>query len=211
MAISRRRWLLGLAGGLAIAGPVRALERLVPTPSATAGPFYPTEPPLDDDNDLTVVQGADGIAKGEITELSGRLLDTNGRVISGGRLEIWQCDANGRYHHPRDRGPAPDANFQGFGHTLTDGEGRYRFRTIKPVPYPGRTPHIHMAVYTPGRKPFVTQLYVDGESRNQRDFLYRNIPDERRARVTSAFVASARSGVDFDAVFDVILGITPAG
>ena len=85
-------------------------------------------------------------------------------------MEIWQCDANGRYRHPRDRGDVEeDPNFQGFGHTVTDADGHYRFRTIRPVPYPGRTPHIHAAVIQEGARPFVTQIYVADEPLNLRD------------------------------------------
>ncbi len=146
---NRRRVLLAAAAWLLASG-ARAATRLEPTPAQSAGPFYPTEPPLDDDQDLTRVRGALGVAQGRITDLSGRLLDRDGRPISATRIEIWQCDATGRYHHPLDRGGARDPNFQGFGHTVTDAEGRYRFRTIRPVPYPGRTPHIHIAVFPPG-------------------------------------------------------------
>jgi len=208
MAISRRQWLLGMAGGLVTTVPGAAWSRLLATPPGPEGPFYPAELPLDNDNDLTRVTGRDGVAKGEISDLSGRLLDINGNPIDGGRIEIWQCDANGRYHHPRDSGRALDPNFQGFGHTVTDNAGRYRFRTIKPVPYPGRTPHIHMAVFTPGHRPFVTQLYVRGEPLNQVDFLFRHIPVEARERALASFVPTA-SGEGYLASFDVVLGITP--
>jgi protocatechuate 3,4-dioxygenase beta subunit len=89
-------------------------------------------------------------ASGTILHLAGRVLDPEGRPVRGVRVEIWQCDAFGVYHHARDRcGPA-DANFQGFGQTTVDDQGAYRFRTIEPVPYPGRTPHIHLKVAGPG-------------------------------------------------------------
>lgn len=211
MAISRRQWLLSAAGGLITAVPGVVWSRLLATPPGPAGPFYPAEPPLEDDNDLTRVAGRDEMARGEITDLSGRLLDTNGNAIAGGRIEIWQCDANGRYHHPRDSGRALDPNFQGFGHAMTDAQGRYRFRTIKPVPYPGRTPHIHLAVFTRGREPLVTQLYVRGEPRNAGDFLFRRIPADQRERVTADFVPAARDRAVLEALFDVVLGVTPAG
>lgn len=202
---SRRRWLLASAGLLA-AGALHAAQRFLPTPTQMMGPFYPDEPPLDQDNDLTRVQGSAAAAEGKITELSGRLLDVNGNPIRATRIEIWQCDARGLYHHPRDRAGARDENFQGFGHTLTDNQGRYRFRTIRPVPYPGRTPHIHFAVRPDFDEPFITQLYVQGEPRNAHDGLYNAIPPERRRRVTAEFAAA---GAILAAKFDIVLGATP--
>ena len=168
---TRRQVLTGAVGlltALALPGPGRAALLTARQP---AGPFYPTELPLDDDNDLVRVTGQAKVADGQVSDLAGRLLDRNGRPLAGVRIEIWQCDANGRYRHPRDPAHAPiDPGFQGFGHTLTDADGRYRFRTIRPVPYPGRTPHIHVAVTPPGGPTLVTQMYVHGEAGNERDF-----------------------------------------
>ena len=199
----RRRLLLGLAGMMATS-PLLA-GRLPLTPSQSTGPFYPLKPPLEDDNDLTRVRGADGLAEGRICDLDGRVLDADGRPIRAARVEIWQCDARGRYHHPHDRGPAPDPRFQGFGHNLTDDEGRYRFRTIRPEPYPGRTPHIHFAVFAPGAPPFITQLYIAGEPRNDRDFLYRAIPPERRQLVSAEFAPARGGRAELAARFDIVL------
>ncbi len=202
---NRRTFVLGGAGLLlSAAAPAASLL----TPRQTAGPFYPPELPLDNDNDLVHVEDQAGVAKGLVTDLRGRLLDSNGRPLSGMRIEIWQCDANGRYRHPRDPGDAPiDPAFQGFGHTISDAQGRYRFLTIKPVPYPGRTPHIHVAVYPPGERPFVTQLYVAGEARNGEDFLYNRIPTELRPLVTAEFSQSASAGSDLRADWDLVLGV----
>lgn len=198
---------MGIGGLLLTPFPAAAL--LPPTPPGPTGPFYPDRPPADDDSDLTRVEGRSGVAAGEHTELSGRLLDRNGNAIAGGRIEIWQCDFKGRYHHPRDGGRVLDPNFQGFGHTVTDAEGVYRFRTIKPVPYPGRTPHIHMAVWVPGRRPFVTQCYVQGEPRNAGDFLFRRIPAERRPLVLVEYLPAGEEGLSYRASFDVVLDVTP--
>ena len=198
--------LLG-AGGLLLAGSAAGSELLVPTPRQTAGPFYPVELPLDDDNDLTRVRGSRTVAKGRISNLSGRVVDVNGRALRGVRIEIWQCDANGRYRHPRDRAAREmDENFQGFGHTVTDPKGRYRFRTIRPVPYPGRTPHIHMAAYADGRTTLVTQLYVKDEPRNARDFLFNSIPAERRYLVLAGFEPAFGGRAELSAQFDIVLG-----
>ena len=209
--LRRRRAVLALSG---LALPAWAFaDRLLPaTPAQTAGPFYPPELPLDDDNDLTRVAGHAARAKGTICDLSGRVVDVNGRPLATHRVEIWQCDANGRYRHPRDPGKAPpDPGFQGYGHVLTDGDARYRFRTIRPVPYPGRTPHIHVAVFPPGGPPFVTQLYVASEPRNAEDFLYRRLPADRRHLVTVPFEETAGGEAELAARFQIVLGATPAG
>jgi len=202
----RRRHLILAAGGLLAAASSPAISALL-TPRQPAGPFYPDEPPLDDDNDLIHVAGEDTVALGKATNLQGRLLDNNGRPVRDTRIEIWQCDANGRYRHSRDPGRQPvDPGFQGFGHTLTDAEGRYRFLTIRPVPYPGRTPHIHVAVFPTGERPFVTQLYVAGDVRNDDDFLYRRIPVEKRARVTAAFEPAKSDVAELAASWDIVIG-----
>ena len=207
--IQRRQWLVGLSS-MAAAGFIGPAAALLPTPKQTAGPFYPTQLPLDDDNNLTEVKGKNGIAKGIISDLRGRIVDINGRALAGLRIEIWQCDANGRYRHPREQGSKKiDDKFQGHGATRTDASGEYRFRTIRPVSYPGRTPHIHIAVRVPSARPFVTQLYVAGEAGNERDFLYQQIPPEKRNRVTAEFNVAATSafasGAELQAEFDIIL------
>lgn len=123
---------------------------LLSSPSLTEGPFYPDHLPLDLDNDLLVINNSITPAVGTITQLSGRVLDSKGDPIKGLTVEIWQCDANEVYLHSRDSGPKKkqqDLNFQGFGRFETSSKGEYRFRTIKPVPYPGRpAPHIHFKI-----------------------------------------------------------------
>ena len=204
---TRRRLLIGAAGLLTTLALPASGRAAMTTPRQPAGPFYPPELPLDDDNDLTRVAGRDGVAAGRLTELSGRLLDLNGRPLADARIEIWQCDANGRYRHPGDRRRvAPDENFQGHGRTVTDSAGRYRFRTIRPVPYPGRTPHIHIAVSAPQSSPLVTQLYIRGEPGNTGDFLFNRIPAERAHLVQADFVAASMPGVELQAEFDMVLG-----
>ena len=206
----RRCLLLGAASMVATVPLSAASKLLLPTPAQTAGPFYPTSLPLDDDNDLTRVAGRGGLAQGRTTELTGRLLDVNGRPLQGMRIEIWQCDANGRYHHPRDSSKASlDENFQGHGHNDSSENGWYRFRTIRPVPYPGRTPHIHIAVFPTGMQPFVTQLYIKGESRNQQDFIFNRIPVTQQHLVLADFTQSNDRDTVLAARFDIILGATP--
>ena len=211
-ALTRRRWLGGSLSTVALAGvfgfaPVWAAP-LALTPRQGTGPFYPLELPSDHDSDLVRVTGHAARALGKITHVMGRVLTQSGEPIAGARVEIWQCDANGRYHHPGDiRGNAPDNDFQGFGRTETDGAGAYHFRTIKPVPYPSRTPHIHFAVWAPGRETFVTQLYIDGEPGNATDFLYRRILAEAQPRVTVALAPAPEIEADALAgIFDMVIG-----
>lgn len=204
----RRKLLLTLAGGLAMNTPVLA-KSLLSTPSQTAGPYYPETLPLDDDNDLTQVQGRSGQANGLISDVAGKIIDINGHPLKGLRIEIWQCDANGRYRHPRENSNRSiDSNFQGHGHFITDSEGGYRFRTIRPVHYPGRTPHIHVAVFSEWEPPFITQLYIKNEPLNQRDYLFNNIADERRHLVEADFTKSQQPGADQQAQFNIILNRT---
>jgi protocatechuate 3,4-dioxygenase beta subunit len=205
MDSKRRHLLLALAGALVAANSASA-RALLATPRQSAGPFYPVELPLDDDNDLTRVADRASSAKGRISDLSGSIVDINGNPVQGARIEIWQCDANGRYRHPLETGrQARDENFQGHGHTLTDARGQYRFRTIRPVPYPGRTPHIHIAVVTDAETDFVTQMYVKDEPRNRDDFLFRRVPEDRRHMVLAEFRASERPDAELEAQFDIVL------
>lgn len=205
-----RRKLLTVAGVAGVAPHLAWAATLSPTPRQSTGPFYPKQLPLDDDNDLTRVAGRNGLAQGQSTDLTGRVVDTNGRPLTGVRIEIWQCDANGRYHHPRDtRQVALDENFQGHGHAITGAEGNYRFRTILPVQYPGRTPHIHTAVFPPGHNPLVTQIYIKDEPRNAQDFLFNRIPVEQRPLVMAEFKPTSGGDTEFVAQFNLVIGATP--
>jgi protocatechuate 3,4-dioxygenase, beta subunit len=113
--------------------------------------------------------------------------DVEGQPVSGAQVEIWQCDHAGHYHHPGD-GDRADADFQGFGRVSVGSDGRYRFRTIRPVPYSGRTPHIHVKVRLARRELLTTQLYVEGAPENERDFLWRRLGNDRPL-VTVPFTA----------------------
>ena len=208
-SLTRRRLLSGAAATLAAAGstPIASASALVLTPRQSRGPFYPAEYPFDQDNDLVLVQGRSAPARGDVVVVHGRVLDERSRPVAHSRVEIWQCDTNGRYHHPRDRRHAPlDENFQGWGRFETAADGRYWFRTIRPVPYPGRAPHIHFAVSGSDVEPLVTQMYVDGAPENERDRLFRSIRDPRQqASVLVRFAADpAFAGVPAGA-FDIVL------
>jgi len=157
-----------------------AAAELVVTPGQTEGPFYPVEFPPDIDNDLVRITGHAAQALGQIVHVTGRVMDTHGQPKRGSVVEIWQCDANGIYRHPRAGGQGRiDHAFQGYGRTQVDDNGEYRFRTIRPVPYPGRTPHIHFAVHVPGQGRLVTQMYIEGEPLNSRDGPLNSIRDPR--------------------------------
>ncbi|MEN9779276.1 MAG: hypothetical protein RL014_424 [Pseudomonadota bacterium] len=180
---------LSLAAAACVALPatlLQARERLRPTPSQTEGPFYPTELPADHDGDL-LRTGSASYALGEPAWVEGSVRAVDGEALAGAWVEIWQCDAQGRYHHPAERGRA-DPAFQGFGRVSTDAQGRYRFRTIRPAPYSGRTPHIHLKVRLGKHELLTTQLYVQGDPGNERDFLWRRLSPRDQQALTVPFV-----------------------
>src|SRR6478736_5621118 len=155
-------------------------EALMLTPEQTEGPFYPDHLPLDTDNDLIIVNDSITPAVGEITHLTGRILDAKGKPVRNALVEIWQVDGKAVYLHTGDSDRKKrDTNFQGFGRFLTGSNGEYYFRTIKPVPYPGRTPHIHFQVKHKGNEPFTTQCYIKGHPQNERDFVFKAAGDAK--------------------------------
>ena len=211
--LTRRGFVTGLGvGALGVAAlyvPGVFAEELVRTPRQTEGPFYPDTLPLDVDNDLLVVGDAITPAVGEVTHLRGRVLDARGEPVRGAVVEIWQVDSNGAYiHSGSDNLEQRDANFQGFGRFETGSTGEYYFRTVKPVPYVGRTPHIHVAVAAKGRERLVTQCYVKGHPRNARDGVLNAIGDPRqREAVLVDFVPIEGSRVgELAARWEIVLG-----
>ncbi len=159
------------------------------TPSQTEGPFYPVTLPKDSDFDL-LRNGSVDYRRGQPSWVEGVVTDMQGKPVAGAQVEIWQCDEAGHYHHPGDGGRA-DPAFQGFGRVTVGADGRYRFRTIRPVPYGGRTPHIHVKVKLGARELLTTQLYVEGDRHNERDFIWRRLDEQARAMVTVPFVPGA--------------------
>jgi protocatechuate 3,4-dioxygenase beta subunit len=212
---NRRHFLGSIAlGATALTTPGLFADELVRTPGQTEGPFYPDKLPLDTDNDLLVINDTITPAVGQVTHLSGRILDARGNPIRSALVEIWQVDNNGAYIHTRDpHRDNHDEHFQGFGRFLTGSSGEYYFRTIKPVPYTGRTRHIHFKIKKGSRELLTTQCYVKGEPANNRDGIYRSIRDPKaREAVTIAFAPLPGSRIgELGAKFDVVLGVTPEG
>jgi protocatechuate 3,4-dioxygenase beta subunit len=198
---SRRKLFLGI-----MTLPVSGLAAAVmPTPSGTEGPFYPTtRMRFDDiDNDLVKIEGEVEQAGGEVVTLAGRVLDSEGNPIAGARVEIWQCDVNGRYLHRGDAGwSSRDRAFQGFGHDLSAVDGSYSFRTIKPVPYAGRTPHIHVKVLLDNRERLTTQFYLPDHPGNKNDWLYQRVPQAKRELVTMNFIPTQQAP---QAILDIVI------
>ncbi len=210
---TRREFMSTFALGTAMfATPGLFAEELIRTPSQTEGPFYPDKLPLDTDNDLLIVNDTITPAVGEVAHLTGRILDANGNPVRNALVEIWQCDSNGSYLHSKSGNRDKyNANFQGFGRFLTGSTGEYYFRTIKPVPYPGRTPHIHFKIKKADKQLLTTQCYIKDHPDNARDGVLRAIKDAKaRESVMVDFAAIKDSRIgELAAKFDVILGMTP--
>jgi protocatechuate 3,4-dioxygenase, beta subunit len=191
---ARRRLQLIAGAAALVALPalqlgVRAQAARRPTPAQTEGPFYPVALPADSDADL-LANGSLRYAQGQPAWVEGTLTDVDGRALAGAAVEIWQCDHQGRYHHPGD-GDRADRAFQGFGRMVVDREGCWRFRTIQPVAYGGRAPHIHVKVRLGSRELLTTQLYVEGAPGNARDFVWGRLTAEDRRAVTAPFAAGS--------------------
>ncbi|MEZ6127818.1 MAG: protocatechuate 3,4-dioxygenase [Planctomycetaceae bacterium] len=190
-------------------------EQLVATPRSTEGPFYPDKLPLDQDNDLIIVSDSTTPAVGQITHLTGTICDLKGDPIRNALIEIWQCDANAVYLHTADSGrkkDQQDKNFQGYGRFETNAKGEYRFRTIKPVPYPGRpSPHIHFKVSKGDRELITSQIFIEGFADNQKDGVFKRIGDaDAQKRLMTKFTPMPDSKIgELTAQFQIIVGKTP--
>jgi protocatechuate 3,4-dioxygenase beta subunit len=160
LALQRLSVLAWSFAGLAGAQPVA----LAPTPGQPEGPFYPKTFPADRDADLTQVSGRSAKAQGTILYFSGRVLGRDGGPVADATIELWQCDVYGRYHHAGDDGAPRDDNFQGYGVATSDAQGRYAFKTIRPVPYGGRAPHLHVKLRSPAGRALTTQIYIAGDA-----------------------------------------------
>ena len=213
---SRRRFLQDITfGSVLFSTPGLFAEQLFETPSLTEGPFYPDKMPLDTDNDLLIINDRITPAVGEVTNITGRLLGANGSPLKDVTIEIWQCDANAVYLHTADssrKKKTQDQNFQGFGRFTTGSTGEYRFRTIKPVPYPGRpAPHIHVKLKKGDRELLTTQLFIRGYEGNTKDGIFNSTRDliDRELLLADFRPAKDSKVGEFSAVFDIVVGRTP--
>jgi protocatechuate 3,4-dioxygenase, beta subunit len=210
-----RRVFLGALGAAFFTTRGLFADELERTPRLTEGPFYPDRLPLDTDNDLLIINDKITPAVGEITHLTGRVLGPNGSPVRNATVEIWQCDANQVYLHSGDsssKSSQQDKHFQGFGRFITASTGEYYFRTIKPVPYPGRpAPHIHVKVKRGGRELITTQIFISGHPGNARDGVFYSAGDVvDRELVQTEFkpLPGSKTG-ELTADFQIVLGQTP--
>ena len=177
---------------------------LAPTPSETEGPFYPRTLPADRDNDLTQVEGQPRSAQGTRLYLSGRVLAPDGRPMAGAIVELWQCDTFGRYHHVGDDGQPRDDGFQGYGTMTTDADGRFSFKTIRPVAYGGRVPHMHFKIRTASGT-LTTQLYVKGDPTKGDPVLAMSSPADLDRLTVALAPAAGREPGALAATFDFVV------
>lgn len=198
--MKRRTLLAGLVSGFAARAAFAQGQRPV-TPGQFTGPFYPTDV-IPIRPDFTAF--ADGTAQGQIMDLTGRVLRQDGTPVASAQIVFWQSDARGIYRHEKDTRTADvDPHFAGFGAVIADAEGRYALRTILPVPYTGRPPHIHARVLLEGRDALTTQIYIDGQQAENAALF----------RIVSAFygdrnrltIAPVQDGARLTAQFDFVL------
>lgn len=205
-----RRLIIGGLVATAFVTPALADEDEVITPGMITGPFYPDRMPDDRDWDLLRNGGLESGAAPLIVEgVVKGVFGPPAMPVNNALVELWQCDAGGRYLHTEDAGATPrDAGFQGYGAVRTDAEGRYRFRTLKPPSYTAdagpfgiitRAPHIHMAVTVDGVRRLTTQLFFAGEPLNAQDVELARVPEPERQ---AALMTTPADGV---ARFDMIV------
>jgi protocatechuate 3,4-dioxygenase, beta subunit len=210
LILPSRRVVLGSTLMLAVPGAFA--EELTRTPKQTEGPFYPDKLPLDTDNDLLIINDTISSAVGTIAHLSGKILDAAGKPVKNATVEIWQCDNSGAYLHSQtSNAEKRDKHFQGFGRFVTSSTGEYYFRTIQPVAYPGRTPHIHVKIKRGGKELLTTQFYIEGHAGNARDGIYNAVKDPKaKASITSKYEPIPNSKIgEVKASYTVVLGVTP--
>jgi protocatechuate 3,4-dioxygenase beta subunit len=217
-----RRRFLATAGATAFAvtgwwtAPGLFAEELVATAGTGEGPFYPDKLPLDTDNDLLLINDSITPAVGEITHVTGRVLTLTGQPMRNAFVEIWQVDNKASYIHSGGANTGGrDGNFQGYGRFLTDANGHYYFRTIKPLSYTlqgmFRAAHIHIAVSKNGRRIFTSQIAVHNHPDNARDAIYGRLSRKDFATLLTVFKPLPGSKLgELTANFDVVLNRTAA-
>jgi protocatechuate 3,4-dioxygenase beta subunit len=209
--LSRRRLVQSLT--LTAAGlwaPGAFAELLTLTPDMTEGPFFPDKLPLDQDNDLIRMTDHTTPAVGTITNLSGRVLDKNGNPVKDALVELWQADDHGTYIHTKGAAQGErDPGFQGYGKFETAKDGGWKFRTIKPGLYTGRTRHYHFGVTLKGQPRFATQLFFKDEPANAKDGILRSLQDEKTAAAVVREFKPVAGTKELAATWDIVLGLTP--
>jgi len=217
--VSRRGVLrAALVAGAALAVPGRALAELCQqTPLQEEGPFYLNSydrtRPVPHNSDLTAVPGATGRPEGDLVYVTGRVTDQECRPVKGAMVELWQANAKGRYVHVADPNPAPkDPNFLGFGEAVTDENGIYSFKTIKPgaYPIPGgsiRPPHLHFKVHGGLFHMMITQMYFAGEEHNRSDFLLNSVSKAEQKRLI--IEPARRPGSDAENLYTFNIALKP--
>ena len=208
-----RRRVLSILATLPVASVVPLWPRrlhaqttpLKSTPQDALGPFYPPKWAGEIDADL-IAFGSGTYADGTPLTITGIVRDTDGALLANARIEIWQTDATGKYRHPDDDGEGPaKRGFQGFGRTLTDAGGRYRFRTIKPVLYSGRPPHVHFRVVASGHKELVTQMYFAGDNTERGGYF--GFSKERDQLTVTPSTSKDGERIRLAAAFDLVLAV----
>ena len=211
--LNRRHFLTALtAGGLFFTERGAFAQALVLTPAQTEGPYYPNQLPLDQDNDLLVINDRITPAVGTVAWMSGRVLASDGSPVRNAVVEIWQADNVGSYIHTQGAlNGQRDSNFQGYGKFETASNGQYLFRTIKPGLYPGRVRHVHVKVTLPGGRSLTSQLFIEGETGN--DSVLNGISNAaQRASVIRPWAAIANSPIGaLGVTWDIVMNFAPAG
>jgi len=208
---TRRHFLRNLtATGAFFVVPGAFAEALMQTPAVGFGPFYPDHLPLDTDNDLILINDSLTPAVGEITYVSGRILGPTGDPIRNAIVEIWEADTSGIYIHSHSGGDKAkqDKNFQGYGRFLTGSTGEYLFRTIKPVAYTGRCPHIHFAIKLAGHDKWTTELHIKGHPLNDTDGVTRHVKNPELLCTDFTPIPGAKAG-ELAAKHDIVMGFNP--
>lgn len=204
--ISRRSAIKNtIAGTITAAISLPSLAKSI-TPQEVEGPFYPITPQKDQDADLTKVAGQNGVAKGEIIEIFGKVLDQDLQPIEDVTIDLWQANHFGKYHHPHDTSDAPiDNNFQAWAILQSGINGRYKFKTVIPGAYPlgenqQRTPHIHLKISKKGYDSLLTQMYFPDHPLNQQDGLFK-----RKSLQEQAMMTAVRKGRSNQYQYNIII------
>ncbi len=209
--VKRRSFIKkGLMGGAATVLTPTVLAAGAVTPDEIEGPFYPITPQQDQDFDLTHIAGRSGKAQGEVVNIQGQVLDTDGKPVMGATVDIWQANAAGRYRHPHDKNPAPlDPDFQGWAIVQSGQQGGFGFKTIIPGAYPvssawTRPPHIHFKVSKTGYEEVTTQMYFPGHPLNEVDRLFQSKTPAEQKMMVAQYINEQQSTLQYNIVVRAI-------